>query len=218
MASSRPKVILSAAMSLDGKLATYSGDSKLSSKLDLLRVHKMRSKVDAILVGRNTINIDDPLLTVRHVRGKNPVRIVVSSRGDISTKSRILKTSRRIATIVACSEKISHARQASLEKLSVCVMTAGKNSVDLKRLLSLLYQKGIRTVLLEGGGTTNWEFVRNNLVDEILITVTPVVLGGSSSTTLVDGTGFSKISGSSRFGLKKATKNGDELVLQYVKL
>ena len=96
MEKSRPHVILSAAVTIDGKIATRTGDSKLSSKRDKIRVHKLRSKVDAILVGINTVLLDDPILTVRYAKGKNPVRVVLDSRGTISSKSRILKTCSKI--------------------------------------------------------------------------------------------------------------------------
>jgi len=91
MEKSKPYVILSAAISVDGKIATRTGDSKLSSKQDSIRLHKLRSKVDAILVGKNTVLRDNPLLTVRYTRGKNPIRIVLDSKGIISKKSKILK-------------------------------------------------------------------------------------------------------------------------------
>ena len=85
-----PKIILSAAISIDGKIATKTGDSKLSSKKDLTRLHRLRSQVDAILVGKNTVKQDDPLLTVRYVKGKNPIRIVLDSHGTILKESKIL--------------------------------------------------------------------------------------------------------------------------------
>jgi len=104
MVSFRPHVIFSAAITLDGKLATRTGDSKLSSKADKIRVHKLRSKVDAILVGKNTAKIDDPLLSVRNIKKKNPVRIILDSNASIRTSSRILKTCSKIPTIIAVSK------------------------------------------------------------------------------------------------------------------
>ena len=89
MEKSRPYVIISGAISIDGKIATKTGDSKLSSKQDSIRLHKLRSKVDAILVGKNTVLVDDPLLTVRHTIGKNPTRIILDSKGILSNKSKI---------------------------------------------------------------------------------------------------------------------------------
>ena len=81
MEKSRPRVILSGAISVDGKIATSKNDSKLSSQKDIQRLHKLRSSVDAILIGKNTVSRDNPLLTVRHVKGKNPIRIILDSKG-----------------------------------------------------------------------------------------------------------------------------------------
>ena len=96
MESFRPHVIFSAAITLDGKLATRTGDSKLSSKKDKIRVHKLRSKVDAILIGKNTVKIDDPLLSVHNIKKKNPIRIILDSNATIRTNSKILKTCRSV--------------------------------------------------------------------------------------------------------------------------
>ena len=91
MAISRPKIILSAAITLDGKLSQKNKKVVLSSRSDKIRVHKLRSKSDAILIGKNTVEQDNPLLTVRHVKGKNPIRIILDSRGTIKNSSQILK-------------------------------------------------------------------------------------------------------------------------------
>ena len=104
MENYRPRIILSAAITLDGKLATRTGDSKLSSKKDKIRVHKLRSKVDAILIGKKTVEIDDPLLSVRGIKKKNPIRVILDSSGTISTNSRILRTCSKIPTIIAVSK------------------------------------------------------------------------------------------------------------------
>ena len=104
-------VILSAAISIDGKISTRSNDSKLSSQEDSIRLHKLRSKVDAILIGKNTLLQDDPLLTVRYTKGKNPTRIILDSKGTISKNSKIIKTSDKIPTIIAVSKKISKVNQ-----------------------------------------------------------------------------------------------------------
>ena len=91
MANSKPKVILSAAITLDGKIGQKNKHVVLSSKSDKIRVHKLRSKSDAILVGKNTVEQDDPLLTVRYAKGKNPIRIILDSHGTIKNDSRIIK-------------------------------------------------------------------------------------------------------------------------------
>ncbi len=125
MEKSKPYVILSAATSVDGKIATRTGDSNLSSKQDKVRLHKLRSKVDAILVGKNTVLLDNPLLTVRYTKGKNPIRIILDSKGTISKKSKILQTSNKIPTIIAVSKKISKSNFDKLRKFPVEVIIAG---------------------------------------------------------------------------------------------
>ncbi len=216
MAKSRPHVILSAAMTLDGKIASKKGDSKLSSKTDKVRLHKLRSKVDAILVGSNTVRRDNPTLTVRYVKGTNPIRIILDSKGTISLNSKIVKTSKKIPTILAVSKKATKKNIVKLKDHSIEVVVSGDNQVNIKNLLKILSKKKIKTILLEGGGTVNWEFIKNHLVDEIIVTITPFLIGGKNAISLVEGDGFSKIHHSPKLKLKKFTKLGNELVLQYM--
>ena len=215
MESFRPHVIFSAAITLDGKLATRTGDSRLSSKKDKIRVHKLRSKVDAILIGKNTVEIDDPLLSVRNIRKKNPIRIILDSNATIRTNPKILRTCSRIPTIIAVSKKAQKKNLQKLEKFSVQVIVCGNDTVSIKKLLATLKKKGIKNILVEGGGATNWAFVKENLVDEAIITITPYLVGGMTATTLVDGDGFSTITKSIRLKLKNVKKMKNEVVLHY---
>jgi len=215
MVSFRPHVIFSAAITLDGKLATRNGDSKLSSKKYKIRVHKLRSKVDAILIGKNTAKIDDPLLSVRNIKKKNPVRIILDSNATIRTNSRILKTCSKIPTIITVSKKAPKKNLQKLEKFPVQIIVCGNYTVNIKKLLGILKRKGIKKILVEGGGTTNWAFVKENLVDEAIITITPYLVGGVTATTLVDGDGFSTVVKSIRLKLKNVTKMKNEVILHY---
>ena len=215
MEKSRPHVILSAAVTIDGKIATRTGDSRLSSKRDKIRVHKLRSKVDAILVGINTVLLDDPILTVRYAKGKNPVRVVLDSRGTISSKSRILKTCSKIPTIIAVSKTATRKNIKRLNKHPIEILITGDKKINVKKLLKFLLRKKIKHILLEGGGTINWEFVNQGLIDEIIITITPFLVGGKDSISLVEGQGFDKISKSKKFKLRKTIRMGNELVLHY---
>lgn len=212
------KIILSAAISIDGKIATGIGDSKLSSKKDLARLHKLRSQVDAILIGKNTLNQDDPLLTVRYSRGKNPIRIILDSRGTISEKSKILKTSNKVKTIIAVSKKISKKNLQKLKKYPIEIMIVGKDQVNIKLLIKNLGKRKIKTILLEGGGTINWEFIKKNMVDEFFITITPFILGGTKSISLVQGAGFEKIKNSLRLRLIRVKRLENDLLLHYTNL
>ena len=213
-----PHVILSAAISIDGKISTKIGDSKLSSKSDSIRLHKLRSKVDAILIGKNTLLQDDPLLTVRYTKGKNPIRIILDSTGSIPINSRIIKTSDDVPTIIAVSKKISKKNLLKLQKLPVEIIIAGENSINLKLLLKKLSSKKIKTILVEGGGTVNWEFIRNNLFNELIVTLSPFLIGGNDAISFVEGKGFTKISNSPNLKLKSVKRLKNYVVLNYVKV
>ena len=218
MAKFNPHVILSAAISIDGKISTRTGDSKLSSKEDSVRLHKLRSKVDAILIGKNTLLQDNPLLTVRHTKGKNPTRIILDSKGTIPINSKIIKTSNEIPTIIVVSKKISKTNLLKLQKLPIEIIVAGENSINLKLLLKKLSSKKIKTVLVEGGGTVHWEFIKNNLFDELIITLSPFLIGGENAISFVEGRGFEKISNSPTLKLKSIKRLKNHLVLNYTKV
>jgi len=215
MEKSRPYVILSAAMTLDGKIGKNVTKIKLSSKKDKIRVHRLRAKVDGILIGKNTLDADNPTLSVRYTRGKNPVRILLDSRGTIKSSSKIIQSCNKIPTIVATTSLISKKNLLRLEKFPLEVIKCGKTSVDILRLLKILHKKRIKKILLEGGGTINWSFLKRGLVDELIITIAPYILGGSDSVTLVEGSGFKSIFSMKKLKLRKIQKFGNEIVVYY---
>ena len=215
MEKSRPYVILSAAITLDGKIAKGRTKIKLSSKNDKIRVHKLRAKVDGILIGKNTLDTDNPMLNVRYVTGKNPVRILLDSRGTIKSSSKIIQSCSKISTIIATTQLISKKNLSRLEKFPLEINKCGKSSVDVVKLLKILQKKGMKKILLEGGGTLNWSFLKRGLVDELIITITPYILGGSDSVTLVEGSGFKNLFSMNKLKLKKIQKIGNELVVYY---
>ncbi|MEM3421275.1 MAG: 2,5-diamino-6-(ribosylamino)-4(3H)-pyrimidinone 5'-phosphate reductase [Candidatus Hadarchaeum sp.] len=209
----RPYVILNAAMTLDGKIATSCGDSKISSEADLTRLHRLRAKMDAVMVGAGTILADNPSLTVRRVKGRNPIRVVVDGMARISTNAKILDHSAR--TIVAVSraadkEKVERLRQTGAE----IIISDGEN-IDLQWLLEELYRRGIRKLLLEGGSTLNWNMISQGLVDEIQVTVAPRIVGGAAAKTLVGGDGFCKVKNGVRLRLSKISRVGSDVLLVY---
>ena len=215
MANSKPKVTLSAAITLDGKIGQNNKHIVLSSKADKIRVHKLRSKSDAILVGKNTVEQDDPLLTVRYAKGKNPIRIILDSRGTIKNNSRIIKTCKRVPTIIVTSEIISKSNLNRLRKLPIDVIICGKNQVNITKLLSILSKKGVKTILLEGGGTLNRSFLKKNLIDEMVIALTPYVLGSENTISLFEGIAFPSLKTKLPLKLKKVQKTGNEVILNY---
>jgi 2,5-diamino-6-(ribosylamino)-4(3H)-pyrimidinone 5'-phosphate reductase len=215
MVKSRPYVILSAAITLDGKLGVKNKRTKLSSKNDKIRVHKLRSKVDAIIIGKNTVNLDNPLLTVRYTKGKNPIRIILDSLGTIKSNSKIIQTCNKVPTIIVVSEATSEKNLQRLGKFSVELIKCGKNSVDIPKLLRTLLKKGVKKILLEGGGTVNWSFVKKNIIDEAIVTLAPYIVGGKNTISLVEGIGFKNLDNATKLTLTKIQKNKNELVLFY---
>jgi 2,5-diamino-6-(ribosylamino)-4(3H)-pyrimidinone 5'-phosphate reductase len=213
-------------MTVDGKIATSSGDSKISSREDLVRVHKLRASVDAIVVGISTILADNPRLTVRLVKGKNPARVIVDSRGRIPLDSQIMHTAYMVKTIVAVTDKAPEEKLMKLRSMGaeVMVISEGKkgrsaavpHGVNLKLLFRKLEKIGLKKILVEGGGELNWSLLHLWLVDELTITIAPKIAGGRLATTLVEGDGFDEMAQSIRLQLKKIErKKGGELVLHY---
>ena len=214
MENCKSMIVLSAAMTLDGKIGQRNKKVILSSKSDKIRVHKLRSKFDAILVGKNTVEQDDPLLTVRHAKGKNPIRIILDSHGTIKNTSKIIKTAKNIPTIIVTSQLVSKRNFSRLKNLPLDVIVCGKNQVDIRKLVPILCKKGIKKILVEGGGTLNLSFLKNNLINEIIITITPFVLGSENSINLFEGI-LKPTKTLSSFKLKKVQKNNNEIVLNY---
>lgn len=227
------RVILNAAVSIDGRIATCKGDTKISSESDLRRVHILRSKVDAILVGITTVIKDNPMLTARRVQNRekisetkdmsrtNPIRIIVDGKAKISLHSTIVKTADRIETRIAVTKNAPPRKLKQLEKLGLKVMVIDQDPekqgrVDLKKLFDYLERDGISKILVEGGGEINWSLIKNNLFDELIVTISPLIIGGKNAISLVGGKGYDTINECAKIKLTKVQKkNTGEIVLYY---
>ncbi len=207
----KPYVILNSAMTLDGKIASKSGDSELSCREDWERVYRLRASVDGIMVGINTVIKDNPSLTSKGF-GRNPTRIVVDSRARIPLNARVLNKEAR--TIIAVSRRADKNKIAQLRKIAK-VIVCGSDLVDLRCLLEKLYDMGIKRILLEGGGTLNWSMLKSGLVDRVIVSIAPYIVGGRDAVTLVEGEGFDKIRSGIRLNLVKFYKLGEDLILEY---
>jgi 2,5-diamino-6-(ribosylamino)-4(3H)-pyrimidinone 5'-phosphate reductase len=209
---------INAAMTIDGKIATVSGDSKISSRQDLKRVHELRSSVDAIMVGISTVLVDNPMLSARLSKNKrlNPVRIIIDSTARMPLTSKILRSAHRIVTIVAVTSRTPVDKVKEIENRGAMVLVAGTQAVDLRKVFSTLKNIGIRTILIEGGGELNWSVLRQGLVTELSVTIAPFIAGGRDAITLVEGDGYSTISNAIKMSLTMVSrqKNG-EVVLRY---
>ncbi len=210
----RPYVILNAGMTLDGKIASKTGDTRISCREDIIRVHELRKRVDGIMVGIVTAIKDDPKLTAHKAKtpGRDPVRIVVDSRARIPLKANVFKGDAR--TIIAVSKKADERKLKEIEKKAE-VIICGEDRVDLECLLEELYNRGIESVLLEGGGTLNWSMLKHRLVDKVSVAITPKIVGGKDAVSLVEGEGFETIAEGVRLRLEKHYELGDDLILEY---
>lgn len=205
-------------MTIDGKIATNLGDSKISSKQDLRRLHRLRSSVDAVIIGISTVIADNPKLTVRLVKrhGTTPVRIIVDSIGRIPLDSKILKSASKINTIVAVTKRASDERVDKIKSAGAIVIVAGTKTVDLKELFFILKKMGFNKILVEGGGELNWSILQLRIVNELMVTVAPRIVGGRTATTLVEGDGYDRISDGIKMELIKVSRqNNGEVVLYY---
>tara|TARA_Y100000780_G_C13635532_1_gene398318 strand:- start:530 stop:1189 length:660 start_codon:yes stop_codon:yes gene_type:complete len=211
----RPYVILNAAMTLDGKIVTVKGDSSISSRTDLIRVHELRANVDAILIGINTVETDNPMLTAKNGK-KNPIRVIVDSEARIKFTTKIMRSCNIISTVIAVSHKATNSKLEKIKSRGASVLVCGMNNkVYLKKLLKILKNIGVNRLLVEGGGEINWSMLTNGLVDEIIVTIAPTIVGGRSAITLVEGIGFTKVNNSLKLKLQKIRKIDSEVILYY---
>jgi len=194
----RPFVCLKWAMTLDGKIAAHTGDSKWVSGPDSRRrVHELRRRYAAILVGLNTVVQDDPELTVRHVEGADPWRIVLDSRGGVPLEARLLSSDSKAPTVVATTEAMPRALEQKLVQQHVRVwrLPADRGRVDLEALLQRVRSEQLDSVFVEGGADVHWSFVDQGLVDKVVCFVAPKLVGGRKAKGPLGGEGFASMSG-----------------------
>ncbi|MEM3004210.1 MAG: 2,5-diamino-6-(ribosylamino)-4(3H)-pyrimidinone 5'-phosphate reductase [Candidatus Bathyarchaeia archaeon] len=211
----RPYILLNAAMTLDGKIATQTRDAKISSEEDLDHLHHLRASVDAVLVGVETVLADDPELTVRRVEGKDPDRVIVDSEARTPAGARLFRAASG-RTMIAVTERAPEKRVGALLHAGAEVIFSGSgDQVDLRLLMSRLRGMGVRRLLVEGGGNVNWSLVELGLVDEIRVAVAPIIVGGREAVTLVEGKGFDTVSEGFKLSLLRVELLGEDLVLTY---
>ena len=220
----RPFVILKAAMSLDGKIATSTGDSKWITGGRARRfVHELRSRVDAVMVGANTVKTDDPMLT-SHGVGKNPLRIILDSLASVSMSSRIVKSAQDVPTLIMVTHRANKRKLKALKDRGLTVLfvrgkggAMGRHMLDLKNILEKLGQMGVVNILVEGGGRLNTSFVESRLVDKAMFFVSPMIIGGEKALRVIAGRGVKSISDAVRLkDVSVRVINGDILVEGYV--
>ncbi len=192
----RPWVIAKWAMTLDGKLATRSGDSRwISSEASRRVVHQLRGRVDAIVVGRRTAELDDPQLTARPAGPREAARIVLDSQATLSIDSNLVKTARELPVIVAVGSHADASRQQALRDAG-CQVLCLSGEDHLERLGALLDELGKRrmtNVLVEGGGRLLGSLFDAGEIDEVHVFVAPKLIGGAEAVVPLGGCGISKM-------------------------
>ncbi len=214
-----PWVAMKTAMTLDGKIATRTGDSKWITGAEARAyVHELRHRFMAIVVGIGTAVADDPLLNCRiEGRGvRQPIRVVVDSNARLSLDSQLVKTAGEYRTIVAHTrfapeESVKALREAGVEML-LCKEKEGL--VDVRNLLELLGQSGIDSILLEGGGSLNYTFLAEGLADELYAFIAPKIVGGMNAKTPVEGAGMEKMADAINLELENVLNIGHDVLLK----
>ena len=190
-----PFCALKTAMTLDGKIAAYTGDSRwITNEKSREYVHKLRHKYSSIMVGVGTVLTDNPLLTTRleNIDGKNPIRVIVDTRGSIPLNARVLQCDEDTKTIVATTEAIGKEKVRSIEKTGaeIIITPLKNNKVDLLYLMKILGERKIDSILLEGGSSLNYSALQEGIVDKVFSFIAPKIIGGKLSKTPVDGEGI----------------------------
>lgn len=189
----KPFIVLKAAMTLDGKIATATGQSKwITNETSRAYGYKLRDIYDGIMVGINTVIEDNPMLTARVDGGKNPIRIVVDSSLKIDINANVVQD-KSAKTIVATTDKADKDKILKLQAQDVDVIVVDKDEndkVDIEKLLDILGQQNICSILVEGGATLSGSFVAKKLVDKVYFFIAPKIVGGKEAKTPVAGTGI----------------------------
>jgi 2,5-diamino-6-(ribosylamino)-4(3H)-pyrimidinone 5'-phosphate reductase len=211
MSADKPYVIINCAISVDGKLALpIRKQTKISSREDMDRVYELRSQCDAVIVGVNTILADDPGLVVKKdgkLAERQPLRVVLDTKGRTPENAEVLDE--RAKTIIAVGEESTRNWQ-EVESI-VC----GKDKIDLKLLLEELSKRGIKKVLVEGGGEVIWSFLSEKIVDELFVFMGSMVIGGRGSPTLADGKGAQTVEDIIKLDLIESTKMDGGVLFHY---
>lgn len=214
-----PFVLLKAAMTLDGKTATRSGDSKwISGEASREYVHRLRNRYSSILVGLNTVIKDDPQLTTRleGVKTRNPIRIVVDSKGRIPPDSKVLEIDENRKTIIVSTGDMAEEKSRYLRGKGADIIITDKKDgkVDLGQMMEELGKRGIDSLLVEGGGTVAAAFLEEGLVNKAAIFIAPIIIGGKTAPTPVMGSGAELISEGIRLKYRRVDTFGEDLLVE----
>jgi len=213
-----PFVILKSAMSIDGKIATSSGESRWISGPESRRlVHKLRNRVDAVMVGIGTIMVDNPALTTRMVTGRrrNALKIIIDKNASIPLRSKVLVHEPE-KTIIVTSAEAPKTKLKKIKTLGAKVMKVRirKGCLDLRQLMKDLAEEGIVSVMIEGGSGISAVALETGIVDKVMFFLAPCIIGGSEAPTAVGGDGIKKLSRALRLKNVELTEVGGDFLIE----
>lgn len=212
MRTGRPFVHLKIASSIDGKIATRTGDSRwITGEESRARVHELRHEYDAILVGSGTVATDDPWLTDRSSRPRRRplLRVVLDNRLRLSAESRLARTAGEAPVLAFTSAAAERSQVTSLAQAGVEIIT-GRGERDLDGILGELGTRGVQSVLVEGGATIAAAFLDCGLVNKVTVFIAPMIIGGSDAPSAVGGPGVERISDALRLEQVEVFKRGND--------
>jgi len=217
-----PFVTLKVAASLDGKIATRTGESRwITGESARRRVHQLRNEVDAVLVGIGTVLRDNPLLTTRLgiADQRDPIRVIVDNLARLPLRAKVVNRASTAPTILAVSQMAPRTKLEALERegVQVIVVENSPRRVSLERLLELLGKRGILSVMIEGGAEINASALREGIADKVLVFLAPILIGGKSTPTAVGGEGIESLAQALRLRDVRIERfDGDILVEGYL--
>lgn len=212
----QPFVVLKYAMTMDGKIAAYTGDSKwITGETARSHVQQQRHRYSGIMVGVGTVLTDDPLLTCRIPGSKSPVRVICDSRLRTPLDAQVVVTAKETPTIIAtcCADSD---RQEAYRKAgcSVLLLPEKDGHIDLQALLRELGQEGLDSLLLEGGGTLNWSALKSGIVRKVQTYIAPKLFGGETAKTPIEGQGVATPGDSFYLKNSRLMKLGDDFLIE----
>ncbi|MDD4126997.1 MAG: dihydrofolate reductase family protein [Methanomicrobium sp.] len=217
--NNRPHVMIMSEITVDGKLTLKRGASSkilmkyMDHETDIL-LHNTRAEYDAIMVGSNTIKIDNSFLTVRYVNGENPIRVIPNSTGDIPLDSNVLGNDAK--TIIAVTKAAPSERIEAIKEKGADVIVCGEEKVDFLFLMNILATNyGVKKLMVEGGPTLNYYMLQDRLVDEVRLIHLPFIVGGFDTPSLVGGMHIDSEDEMFRLNLKSHYLCGTNLVTEY---
>ncbi|MCR5667202.1 MAG: bifunctional diaminohydroxyphosphoribosylaminopyrimidine deaminase/5-amino-6-(5-phosphoribosylamino)uracil reductase RibD [Eubacterium sp.] len=211
-----PLVAVKYAMTLDGRIASASGDSKWITKEKAREhVHELRKQYKAIMAGIGTVLADDPMLNCRTCEGVDPIRVICDSHLRIPMDAQIVKTAHEIPTMIYAVAGANENKKAQLEKAGVRVIVQEQETqVNLKKVIQSLGEEKIDSVLVEGGGEIHGSLIQEGLADKVYAYIAPKIIGGARAKGPVMGEGIMKMSQAAQLSDVKMQEYGGDYLIE----